>query len=51
VSCEAGASVAEERFSIEESAAAILLWWKPWRRVEMFSMNLTQFDETFAPEK
>jgi hypothetical protein len=51
VSCEAGASVAEKRFWIEESAAAILLWRNPWRRIEMFSMNLTQFDETFVPEK
>jgi hypothetical protein len=51
VSCEAGASVAEKRFSIEESAAAVPLWGKPCRRVDMFSMNLTKFDETFAPEK
>jgi hypothetical protein len=51
VSCEAGASVAEKRFSIEESAAAVPLWKILWRRVEMFSMNLTEFDEAFATEK
>jgi hypothetical protein len=51
VSCEAGAGVAEKRFWIEESAAAVPLWRILWRRVEMFSMNLTQFDETFASEK
>ena len=51
MSCEAGASVAEIRFSIEESAAASLLWRILWRRVEVFTMNLTEFDETFASEK